>query len=121
MAATAPDKTAAIDITGGFTHEVFEKHLAGLPDAPEWWIERKRAAYLRFEGLALPSRTDEGWRFSNISGVTLGGYAPAVAESGAPQAVLSIEAAAGLSFANGRPVGSTALSAELSAKGVIVS
>jgi Fe-S cluster assembly protein SufD len=121
MAATTTDKAATIDITGGFTHEVFEKHLAGLPDAPEWWVERKRAAYLRFEGLALPSRTDEGWRFSNISGVTLGGYAPAGADTGAPQAVLAVESAAGLSFANGRLSGSTALSAELAAKGVIVS
>ena len=122
MAATAPDRTAIIDITGGFTHEVFEKHLAGLTDAPEWWIERKRAAYLRFEGLALPSRTDEGWRFSNISGVTLGGYAPAGSgAAGAAPDTLAIEAAATLSFENGLLVGSTPLSAELSAKGVIVS
>ncbi len=123
MAATAPDKATAIDITGGFTHEVFERHLAGLPGAPEWWTERKRAAYARFEGLALPSRTDEGWRFSNISGVTLGGYAPVGADSGAAAApaALAIEAAAALSFANGSPAGSKAVSAELAAKGVVVS
>ncbi len=123
MAAPATDKAPVVDITGGFTHEVFSRHLAGLATAPDWWTDRKRAAYARFESLPLPSRTDEGWRFSNISGVALGGYAPAAVQPGAvaAHAALAIETSASLSFLNGRPAGSSPLPADLAAKGVIVS
>jgi Fe-S cluster assembly protein SufD len=124
MASTATESTAAADLVGGFTPEVFARHLAGLSDAPAWWLERKRAAYARFESLPMPSRTDEGWRFSHIAGITLGGYAPAAAEvqaRGVPHADLSIASAATLSFLNGRPDGPAAEAAEVSAKGVVVS
>jgi Fe-S cluster assembly protein SufD len=125
MAANAPETAAAgVDLVGGFTPEIFARHLAGLPEAAAWWRERKRLAYARFEAHPLPSRTDEGWRFSNISGVTLGGYAPgeaqALAHRAAP-AALAVTAAATLSFLNGRLSGCAALSPELAAKGVTVS
>ena len=60
-----------------FTPEAFATHLASLPSLPSWWIERKRAAYTRFAALPLPTRTDEAWRFSNISGLSLEGFSPA--------------------------------------------
>jgi Fe-S cluster assembly protein SufD len=123
MAATASDKAPVADVTGAFTPEVFERHLAGLASVPGWWIERKRSAYARFEALPMPSRTDEGWRFSNIAGVTLGGYSPAVAGTGAGagHADLAVEPAAALSFVNGRPSGAISISADLAARGVVVS
>jgi Fe-S cluster assembly protein SufD len=124
MAVTASEPTTAADLVGGFTPEVFARHIAGLFGAPAWWLERKRTAYARFEALPMPSRTDEGWRFSNIAGVTLGGYAPAAAEAkakGVAHADLSIESAATLSFLNGRPDGAVAISAAVSATGVVVS
>jgi len=123
MAAPASDK-AVVDVTGAFTPEVFERHLSGLAAAPAWWLERKRSAYARFEALAMPSRTDEGWRFSNISGVALGGYAPAgphPSSAGDGHATLAIESAAALSFVNGRPSGAISISADLAARGVVVS
>jgi Fe-S cluster assembly protein SufD len=124
MAAPATDKSAAVDITGGFTPEVFARHLETQSLAPEWWLERKRSSYARFEALPMPSRTDEGWRFSNISGVTLGGYAPAAVHAkagGANHAALAIESAATLSFLNGRYTGGSPIPAELTAKGVVIS
>src|ERR1035437_3731223 len=61
---------------GSFTAEAFAEHLATQKNAPAWWLDRKRAAYEKFAALPLPSRTDEAWRFSNISTLTLDGFAP---------------------------------------------
>jgi Fe-S cluster assembly protein SufD len=123
MSAATPTVRSATDLVGGFTAEAFARHLAGLPSAPLWWLERKRAAYALFESLPLPSRTDEGWRFSNISGVTLEGYSPAQGRppfSSSP-APIAVESAATLFFAGGSPVGSAAVGADLVRKGVVVS
>src|SRR5271155_3080967 len=123
MAAPASDKDV-VDVTGAFTPEVFERHLSGLTAAPAWWLERKRSAYARFEALPMPSRADEGWRLSNISGGALGGYAhagPHPGPGGDGHASLAVESAASLSFLNGRRSASTPLPADLAARGVVVS
>jgi Fe-S cluster assembly protein SufD len=122
MAGAAPAKPAAADILGGFTPEVFARHLASQAAHPAWWLERKRSAYARFESLPMPSRTDEGWRFSNIAGINLGGFLPAQGDATPPAAAaLAIPTAATLTFRNGRLAGSAPLSASLTAKGVIAS
>ncbi|HVU24605.1 MAG TPA: Fe-S cluster assembly protein SufD [Opitutus sp.] len=71
---------------GSFTADAFAAHLATQPSAPAWWLDRKRAAYDTFASLPLPKRTDESWRFSNIAGLTLAGFNPAVGSplAGAP-------------------------------------
>jgi Fe-S cluster assembly protein SufD len=123
MAATATE-TATTDLVGGFTPEVFAKHLAGLSGAPSWWLERKRSAYSRFEALPMPSRTDEGWRFSNLSGIKLEGFAPmasALPANGIPRLALDVKASATLAFLNGRSCGAVPGSGELAARGVTVS
>jgi Fe-S cluster assembly protein SufD len=61
-------------LTGAFTPAVFAAHLERVKHLPAWWLDRKRAAYARFAALPLPKRTDEGWRFSNLSGLTLDGF-----------------------------------------------
>jgi Fe-S cluster assembly protein SufD len=119
--AVALSPLTAADLVGGFTPEVFERHLASRAGAPAWWLERKRAAYARFEALPMPSRTDEGWRFSNIAGIKLGGFAPAAAGFSSPAATLEVAPAATLLFANGRPAGATPLAAELTSQGAVVS
>jgi len=108
------------EITGSFTPDAFARHLATQSAAPAWWLERKRSAYARFESLPLPTRTDEGWRFSNLSGVKLEGYTH-VPAAGAPAAPLAIETAATLTFSGGKLAASTPLSAELTQAGVVVS
>jgi Fe-S cluster assembly protein SufD len=71
MASTISNPTASVALTGSFTREVFESHLRRVQHLPAWWLERKRAAYARFAEMPFPRRTDEGWRFSNLSGVSL--------------------------------------------------
>ena len=109
-------------LVGSFTAEAFATHLSSLPPAlPAWWIARKRAAYAKFAALPLPARTDESWRFSSISTLTLEGFTlPADAEAQNPHASIEVKLAAKLVFANGRLFSHEPLSPELSTRGVIV-
>src|SRR5688500_16066560 len=84
---------------GSFAPDIFASFLAGVPSAPAWWMERKRAAFDAFASLPLPKRTDESWRFSNLARLTLEGFAllPAQKAALAPFAVAN---AASLTFVN---------------------
>ncbi len=117
----SPALSSPPSLVGSFTPEAFAAHLASLPPTlPTWWIARKRDAYARFAALPMPSRTDEMWRFSNIGTLTLAGFTlPAVATA-VPHSPIGIPKAAKLVFANGRLFSRQPLSAELSARGVIV-
>jgi Fe-S cluster assembly protein SufD len=117
----SPALSSPLSLTGSFTPEAFAAHLAGLPPTlPAWWIARKRAAYARFAALPMPSRTDEMWRFSNIGTLTLDGFSLPAAAPAVPHSPIGIPKAAKLVFANGRLFSRQPLSAELSARGVIV-
>lgn len=112
---------SAAPAVGSFTPEAFAAHLASLPPGlPAWWLERKRAAYARFAALPMPGRTDEAWRFSNISGLTLDGFALPAAATATPYAPIGIKKSAKLVFANGRLFSREVLAADLVARGVIV-
>ncbi len=65
---------SATELTGSFTREAFAAHLTRVAHLPAWWLDRKRAAYERFASLPMPKRTNEGWRFSNLSTLTLDGF-----------------------------------------------
>jgi Fe-S cluster assembly protein SufD len=119
MAPTA-SPTRSTDVSGGFTSEVFEKHLKSIAGAPDWWLKRKQAAYARFAALPMPSRTDEGWRFSNLMGISLAGFAPSADPAAVLGAPFGVDTSASLSFSNGRAAEISPLSAELAAKGVVV-
>src|SRR5881227_298610 len=113
--------TETKSLTGAFTAEAFATHLATQSSAPTWWLDRKRAAYEKFAALPMPSRTDEGWRFSNRGTLTLEGFIASPSEAGAAVAGRpAFESAFALAFANNRLVSSAALPAELAANGVIV-
>jgi len=117
---------AVADPLGGFTQDALETHLKSLAKAPAFWLERKRAAYERFAALPLPGRKDESWRFSNVSGVSLDGFAPAQGEAASARkrrtrTEIEVAAAATLVFIDGRPAALGPLSAELAGKGVVVS
>ncbi len=122
MSASTLSAPPASTLTGAFTPEVFAAHLARLPDLPAWWLERKRAAYERFAALPLPTRTDEAWRFSNISTLTLDGFTVPTADATAVphHAPIGIPKAAKLVFANGRLFSREPLSSDLAQRGVIV-
>jgi len=119
---SASSLTTAAPLVGSFTAEAFAAHLASLPPSlPAWWIARKRAAYEKFAALQLPARTNESWRFSSISTLTLDGFTlPTAVATQVPHAPIDIKIATKLVFANGRLFSHEPLSAELAARGVIV-
>jgi len=125
MAGATTVQPAVADPLGAFTPEAFARHAASRAALPEWWLGRKREAYSRFESLPMPRRTDEKWRFSNIAGIDLAGFSPAGdaprADPLRPPAELAVEAAATLSFLNGRLAGAIQPPAGLAEKGVVAS
>ena len=112
--------SSAKSLVGSFTADAFAAHLASLPPLPAWWLERKRAAFDRFSALPMPTRTDESWRFSNISTLTLEGFTLAAPATSVPHAPIGIPKAAKLVFANGRLFSRETLAADLAQRGVIV-
>ncbi len=114
--------TETKSLTGSFTAEAFAAHLASLPPLPQWWLDRKRAAFERFASLPMPPETDEKWRFSNRSTLTIDGFQlPANGATAASlHAPIGIKKAAKLIFANGRLAKREPLSSELAKLGVIV-
>jgi len=105
--------TAATSLTGSFTREAFDAHLARVSHLPSWWLDRKRAAYGRFAALPMPKRTDEGWRFSNLATLTLDGFhlPAAVALDQLQHRELGVTGAGHLVFANSRLVAHQQLTA----------
>jgi len=112
MSVSAPTSTV-----GSFTREVFDAHLERVKHLPAWWLDRKRAAYERFASLPMPARTDEGWRFSNRSTLTLDGFQPAAAPGGAvtttPFARIAV---ASLTFVNNTLTNRTAAAGDIAAQ-----
>ncbi len=124
MSSTA--QTFSKSLTGSFTPDAFNAHLATQSSAPVWWLDYKRKSYARFAELPMPKRTDESWRFSNISSLTLDGFNP-VSDAGRQPADAKniptgtgIDGVAALTFINNVLAGSTLLAPELTAQGVIV-
>ena len=89
-------------LVGSFSAEAFAAHVASLGSAPAWWLERKRAAYDKFASLPVPKRTDESWRFSNLSTITLEGFNETAAATG--DFAESPFGPARLTFANNRAI-----------------
>ena len=50
----------------GFTEETLEKTGQGEPD---WLRERRRMAFAAYERMPMPSRTDEEWRRTDVTGL----------------------------------------------------
>ncbi|HET7536647.1 MAG TPA: Fe-S cluster assembly protein SufD, partial [Candidatus Didemnitutus sp.] len=105
-----------------FTREAFNAHLARVQHLPAWWLDRKRAAYERFLMLPMPARANEGWRFSNISGVTLDGFkipSGSVDFKKTTHADLGVAGAGTLLFANNRLAMQEPLAADAAKQGVV--
>jgi Fe-S cluster assembly protein SufD len=117
MASTTP----LLSPVGAFTAEVFAKHLATQDGAPSWWLDRKRAAYEAFASLPLPQRTSESWRFSNLAGWKLDGFASRPRAGHAAFPLLRLPSSASLGFVNHALAARTPVPPELAAKGVVVS
>lgn len=55
----------------GFSSETLEKSLRGEPD---WLHERRRTALAAYERLPVPSKTDEEWRRTDVSGLNVSDF-----------------------------------------------
>ncbi|QSR84008.1 Fe-S cluster assembly protein SufD [Methylacidimicrobium sp. B4] len=90
---------------------------------PAWWKEIQDAAWVDYERLPMPSRKDEGWRFSDLSKVALNGCTAGVPVGKPALASLQGYFAAGeapsLLFANDTLLFSRGLSREANEKGVV--
>ena len=108
-------------LVGSFTREAFAQSLARCAHLPAWWLDRKRAAYERFASLPMPRRTDEGWRFSNLTTLTLDGFnlPAAVRFDQMKHRELGVTGAGHLVFANNRLVAHQALDASTAGQGII--
>ncbi|HVZ63653.1 MAG TPA: Fe-S cluster assembly protein SufD [Lacunisphaera sp.] len=108
-------------LTGSFTREAFDAHLARVAHLPAWWLERKRAAYERFAALPMPTRTDEGWRFSKLGGLTLDGFTlpPAIRLDQMAHRELGVTGAGHIVLANNRLVAREIVAPDLVKQGVI--
>lgn len=115
--------SAVTSPVGSFTAEAFDAHLARVAHLPAWWLERKRAAYARFAAAPMPTRTNEGWRFSNIGSLTLDGFSvPTQPVAAAPvHAEAGIDGAGHLIFANNRLHARGEIAADLARQGVVFS
>jgi Fe-S cluster assembly protein SufD len=85
-----------------FSSADFAAQLAADSQLPSWWLDAKKEAWNQFLALPMPKRTDENWRFSNTSVLSLDGYAPASspASSSFRRIDLGCECAARFVFVN---------------------
>src|SRR4051812_32239769 len=114
--------SAPTSLVGSFTRAAFDAHLQRVAHLPAWWLDRKRAAYERFAALPMPKRTNEGWRFSNLSTVTLEGFNAAPGACRFEQMAhreLGVQGEGHLVFANNRLVASQPLAAAAAQQGII--
>jgi Fe-S cluster assembly protein SufD len=92
---------------------------------PEYFTQRQRTAWERFQSLPAPTRKEETWRFTDTKQVSLAGYGHAEPVSDAEQATLLTrssglpETAGRMVFANDRLLGRHFHGESLRAKGVL--
>ncbi len=97
----------------------FARHLSQRSTLPAWWLETKKAAWNQFNALPMPSRTDETWRFSNISSLDLSGFDLPDDPASRIASPTAFPAAAEIIFSNRQIAARSAVPADLLAKGVI--
>jgi Fe-S cluster assembly protein SufD len=111
-----------LETATGFTQASFDAFLASRREPP-WLLEQRRSACKVFLELPLPDRQHEEWRRTDIRGLRLERFGPAMrgaAEGAAPKALLSegVELSGGLVTLDGREH-RTCVDPELAARGVL--
>src|ERR1035437_10608313 len=98
---------------------------AGAPDFPDWFREQQRGAWQQFEGMRMPVRKDQPWRFSSVDRLELAPFhLPSSLTEAQRTAVLErsrgLEKVAGrLIFADDQLIERDALPDKLRERGVI--
>jgi Fe-S cluster assembly protein SufD len=76
--------------TGGFSEEAFHRFMTRR-DEPAWLVERRRAAFARFETFPWPSAREEEWRRTDIRSLKLDAFAPPAARESSQEAYPAIQ------------------------------
>lgn len=103
----------------GLSPARFAQHLSQRSTLPDWWLAAKQEAWDRFNALPFPNRSDERWRFSNLSGISLEDFHLPEDHSAIVPHVATFPHAAEIGFSNRQVVSRSTVPAELAAKGVI--
>ncbi len=103
----------------GLDADRFNTHLAQRSYLPAWWIAAKQEAWNEFVARPMPKRTDENWRFANLSGLALDGFIVPEDHSSLVPHLPNFPHAAEIIFSNRQVVGRTGLPRELAEQGVI--
>lgn len=101
----------------GFTIDAVEE-LGALHGEPDWLRARRREAFAAFEGLPMPSRSDEEWRRTDVRGLDLSSFEAFERANGAAPAD-PIEDVAGVLRQRGSEPGAVELDPEVAARGVL--
>jgi len=73
------------DNTSQFQEDMVRAYRASLDDGiagPDWFAARRRAAMDRFEGLGLPTRKIEDWKYTSLRLLNQERFLPAMTEGG---------------------------------------
>ena len=100
-----------------FTLQSMEE-IASLHGEPDWLRERRRSAFDAFERLPMPSRIDEEWRRTDVTGLDVAAFSQFEHRNGAVPAE-PLEGVAGTLTMRGSQVESVRLDAELESAGVV--
>jgi len=113
-------------IRTGFTRAAVEE-LSGRKGEPDWMRQRRLEAFDTYERMPLPARTEEEWRRTDVSKLSLDGYAPYAANGNGLNALpgslrpsADASARAGLLVQHNSEGAVDELRDELRAKGVVV-
>jgi len=107
------------DAAPGLDSSRFAQHLSQRAYLPAWWLEAKKAAFNQFNALPMPTRTDETWRFSNLKGLDISGFALPEDPANTIPNHTRFPQTAEIVFSNRQVVGRSTIPAELAAQGVI--
>lgn len=69
----APDNTEIDFASNIASQEDFNEHINHFRHLP-WLVEIKQLAWKKFNELPMPSRADDRWRFSTLSGLDISGF-----------------------------------------------
>ena len=100
-----------------FTREAVEE-IGSLHAEPDWLRASRRHAFDVFERLAMPSKTDEEWRRTDLKGLALDGLEPFEEPDGAAPST-PIADTAGVLRQRGSHPGEVELAPELARRGVL--
>lgn len=98
---------------------------AAIPGLPEWFNQERARAWSEFEGLPMPLRNEQAWRFASLGKIGLDGFTPpqpvsdAVREALIERSTGNPEVAGRMIFANDALLDRRWHVAELAARGVI--